>query len=85
MTEHQLKRRLATVLAMDAVGYSRMMSEDEEGTLRILAGHRQIIDEIIQSREGRIFNTGGDSVLAEFESPVEAVRCAVEIQSAPKK
>jgi class 3 adenylate cyclase len=69
---------------MDAVGYSRMMSDDEEGTLRTLAGHRQVIDEIIQSREGRIFNTGGDSVLAEFESPVEAVRCAVEIQAALK-
>jgi len=82
MNETPIKRRLATVLAADAVGYSRMMSEDEEGTLRVLAGHREIIDQIIASRDGRIFGTAGDSVLAEFESPVEAVRCAIEIQSA---
>jgi len=82
LDEIPLKRRLATVLAADAVGYSRLMSEDEEGTLRVLAGHREVIDAIIASREGRIFGTAGDSVLAEFASPVEAVRCAIEIQSA---
>lgn len=77
-----VKRKLAAILAADAVGYSRLMSADEEGTMRILAAHRAMIDGIIELQEGRIVNTAGDSVLAEFESPVQAVRCAVEIQDA---
>ena len=60
------------------------MSTDEEGTLRILAAHRAVIDGIIEFHEGRIINTAGDSVIAEFGSPVEAVRCAAEIQDALK-
>jgi len=79
-----LKRRLTTILATDAVGYSRLMSESEEETLRVLAAHRAVIDGIIQFHEGRILGTAGDSVLAEFASPVQAVRCAVEIQDALK-
>lgn len=84
MNSPPVTRKLASILAADAFGYSRMMSQDEEDTLRILAGHRTVIDGIIQSRQGRIFNTAGDSVLAEFVSPVEAVRCASEIQEALK-
>lgn len=80
----QIKRRLTAILSADAVSYSRMMSEDEEQTLRILADHRRIIDAIIQTHEGRIVNTAGDSVLAEFPSSVEAVRCAIEMQEALK-
>lgn len=79
-----VKRRLAAILAADAVGYSRMMGADEEGTLRLLAQQRAIIDGIIAVHHGRIINTAGDSVLAEFESAVEAVRCSVEIQDALK-
>jgi class 3 adenylate cyclase len=79
-----VKRRLTTILATDAVGYSRLMSESEEETARILAAHRAVIDGIIQFHDGRIFDTAGDSVLAEFGSPVQAVRCAVEIQDALK-
>jgi class 3 adenylate cyclase len=79
-----VKRKLAAILATDAVGYSKHMSTDEEGTLRILAAHRAVIDGIIEFHEGRIINTAGDSVIAEFGSPVEAVRCAVEIQDALK-
>jgi len=79
-----VKRRLAAILAADAVGYSRMMGADEEGTLRILAAHRTVIDGIIAFHHGRIVGTAGDSVLAEFESAVEAVRCAVEVQDALK-
>ncbi len=75
-----IKRRLTAILAADAVNYSRHMGEDEEGTLRELAAHRAVIDRIIEAHEGRIVGTAGDSVLAEFASPVEAVRCAVEIQ-----
>ena len=77
-----LKRKLAAILAADAVGYSRLMSADEEGTMKLLAAHRAVIDGIIAFHEGRIVNTAGDSVLAEFASPVQAVRCAVEIQDA---
>jgi class 3 adenylate cyclase len=79
-----VKRKLAAILATDAVGYSKLMSTDEEGTLKILAAHRAVIDGIIEFHEGRIINTAGDSVIAEFASPVEAVRCAVEIQDALK-
>ncbi len=77
-----LKRKLSAILAADAVSYSRKMSENEEGTMRVLSAHRAVIDGIIEFHEGRIANTAGDSVLAEFASPVEAVRCAVEIQDA---
>jgi class 3 adenylate cyclase len=84
MSATPVKRKLAAILAADAVGYSRMMGADEEGTLRVLAGHRIVIDEVIALHHGRIVGTAGDSVLAEFESAVEAVRCAVEIQDALK-
>jgi class 3 adenylate cyclase len=82
MGAEPLKRKLAAILATDAVGYSRHMAADEEGTLRILSAHRAVIDGIIEFHEGRILGTAGDSVLAEFASPVQAVRCAVEIQDA---
>ncbi len=84
MTSSPVKRKLAAILSADAYGYSRMMEADEEGTAKILAAHRAIIDGIIEFHEGRIVNTAGDSVLAEFASPIEAVRCAVEIQDALK-
>ncbi len=74
------KRRLATILAADVVGYSKLMAQDEEATVRILRSNREIIDKLIDRHEGRIFNTAGDAVLAEFGSAVEAVRCAISIQ-----
>lgn len=77
-----VKRRLTAILAADAVGYSARMAEDEERTLRTLAGHRNVIGGLIASHDGRIVGTAGDSVLAEFPSSVSAVRCAVEIQEA---
>ena len=79
-----VKRRLAVILAADAVGYSRLMEADEEGTLRVLAAHRAVIDGIIAFHDGRIIGTAGDNVLVEFDSAVEAVRCAVEIRDALK-
>jgi class 3 adenylate cyclase len=84
MSVNPVKRKLAAILAADAVGYSRMMAVDEEGTMKILSAHRSMIDGIIEFHEGRIINTAGDSVLAEFASPTQAVRCAVEIQDALK-
>jgi class 3 adenylate cyclase len=79
-----VKRRLTCILAADAVGYSQQMGRDEEGTIRVLAAHRAVIDGIITFHSGRIISTAGDSVLAEFGSVVEAVRCAVEVQEALK-
>ena len=79
-----VKRRLTCILAADAVGYSQQMGQDEENTIRVLSAHRAVIDGIITFHGGRIISTAGDSVLAEFSSVVEAVRCAVEIQEALK-
>jgi adenylate cyclase len=64
-------RKLTTILAPDVEGYSRLMGHDEEATLRTLKSYREIIDALIVRHEGRIFSTGGDSVLAEFGSAVE--------------
>ncbi len=80
MAKDRVQRRLAAILAADVAGYSRLMGVDEESTLRTLQSYREIIDRLIVRHEGRIFTTGGDSVLAEFASPVEAVRCAIAIQ-----
>jgi class 3 adenylate cyclase len=77
-----LERRLATILVADVFGYSRMMQVNEERTVKIFRGHREIFDELIRQHHGRIFNTAGDAVLAEFPSTVESVRCATEIQTA---
>jgi class 3 adenylate cyclase len=79
-----VKRRLTCILAADAVGYSQQMGQDEEGTIRVLSAHRAVIDGLIAFHGGRIMSTAGDSVLAEFASVVEAVRCAVELQEALK-
>ncbi len=75
-------RRLAAILAADVVGYSRMMGEDEAGTLSALkACRRELFDPMVQRFRGRIFKVIGDGILAEFPSIVDAVRCAVDIQS----
>ncbi len=79
-----MKRKIAAIFAADAVGYSRLVAADEEDALTRLAAARQIMDAIIARMKGRIFNTGGDSVLAEFPSAVDAVRCAIDIQNALK-
>ncbi len=76
----RVQRRIAAILAADVVGYSRLMGKDEEGTLSTLKTYREIIDGLIEHHEGRIFGSAGDSIIAEFASPVEAVRCATEIQ-----
>src|SRR6187200_1751368 len=76
----RVERRLAAIFAADVAGYSRLMSQDEVGTLRALAAHREIMDHFIAEHGGRIANTAGDSVLAEFPSVVDAVQCAVGIQ-----
>ena len=80
MAQDHQQRLLATILAADVFGYSRLMAEDEEYTLRTLKAYRVIVDRLINGHEGRIFHTAGDSVLAQFQSAVEAVRCAIAIQ-----
>src|SRR5262245_41693294 len=82
MPVNGVQRRMAAILAADVVGYSRLMGTDEEATLATLKTHREVIDGLISEHGGRIFGSAGDSVIAEFASPVEAVRCATEIQLA---
>jgi class 3 adenylate cyclase len=76
------ERRLVAIFAADVEGYSRLMGADEVETLRALTQRRTILDGLIASYRGRIANTAGDSVLAEFGSAVDAVQCAVEVQGA---
>jgi WD40 repeat protein/class 3 adenylate cyclase len=76
----RVRRRIAAIVAADVAGYSRLIGKDEELTLATLKAYREIIDGLIAHHEGRIFGSAGDSVIAEFASPVEAVRCATEIQ-----
>jgi len=77
-----LERKLATILSADIAEFSRLMGEDEEGTLRTFRGHKQVFESLVAMHRGRIFNTAGDAILAEFTSAVEAVRCATDIQAA---
>ena len=76
-----MDRKLCTILAMDVVGFSKMMSNDEVKTLEILKNRRSVIDTLIEEYNGKIFNTAGDSVFAEFLSPVKAAECAIQIHS----
>ncbi|MBR0827416.1 guanylate cyclase [Bradyrhizobium manausense] len=80
MTDDKMKRRLTTVLCADVHGYSRLMGADEAGTLEALRRCRTAIAGLVDRHDGRIVNTWGDAVIAEFASVVEAVQCAVEIQ-----
>ncbi|MCK1362372.1 adenylate/guanylate cyclase domain-containing protein [Bradyrhizobium sp. 199] len=80
MTDDKVKRRLTTVLCADVYGYSRLMEADETGTLETLRRYRTAIARLVERHDGRIVNTWGDAVIAEFASVVEAVQCAVEIQ-----
>jgi adenylate cyclase len=79
MTE-KVRRRLTTLLCADAAGYTRLMGADEAGTLATLRQRRAAMATLIERHEGRIVNTWGDAVIAEFSSVVEAVQCAIETQ-----
>ncbi len=80
--EHRVEQRLAEIFAADVAGYARLMGQDEVGTLRSLTVQREIMDRLIAEHGGRIANTAGDSVLAEFPSAVDAVQCAADVQEA---
>jgi adenylate cyclase len=84
MTPDQVKRKLAAILSADVKGYSRLMGEDEEWTLRTLNNYKGIIRTLVGEHRGRVVASPGDNVLAEFASVVDAVECAVEIQQVLK-
>jgi adenylate cyclase len=77
---HPIERKLAAILSADVVGYSRLMAEDEDATVRTLNAYREEIGLLVRQHRGRVVDTAGDSVLAEFPTATEAVRCGVEIQ-----
>src|SRR4029453_10687015 len=82
MEDRHTERKLAAILALDVAGYSHFMSQDEEGTLRGLMAHLgELIEPRIAAHRGRIVKRTGDGLLVDFASTVEAVRCAIEIQS----
>jgi adenylate cyclase len=76
----KVRRRLTTLLCADAAGYTRLMGADEAGTLATLRRRRAAMATLIERHEGRVVNTWGDAVIAEFSSVVEAVQCAIETQ-----
>ena len=80
MTPQEVKRKLAAILSADVKGYSRLMGEDEKGTVRTLNAYKEVVTGLIQHHHGRVVDAPGDNVLAEFASVVDAVECAVEIQ-----
>jgi adenylate cyclase len=79
-----MERKLAAIFSTDVAGYSRLMGDDEEATIRTLTACRAVISSLIQHHRGRVVDSPGDNMLAEFVSVVDAVRCAVEIQHALK-
>ena len=81
----EVKRKLATILAADCVGFSKHMETQEEKTLLSLKECRDIIDPVINKFSGRIFHTAGDSIIAEFDSPVGATNASIEFQKAIKE
>jgi adenylate cyclase len=82
MEPHRVERRLAAILSADVKGYSRLMGEDEVATIRTLTAYRQVIATLVEQHRGRVVDSPGDNLLAEFSSAVEAVQSAVEIQQA---
>ncbi len=80
MTAQEVKRKLAAILSADVKGYSRLMGEDEVGTIQTLNTYKELMANLIQHHHGRVVDAPGDNLLAEFASVVDAVECAVDIQ-----
>jgi adenylate cyclase len=80
MTQEGFKRKLTAILSADVEGYSRLMSEDEEATVRTLTTYREVMTTLIQQHNGKVLDSPGDNLLAEFASVVDAVQCAVSVQ-----
>src|SRR6201981_655108 len=79
-----MERKLTAIFSAEVKGYSRLMGVDEEATIRTLTAYRAVISSLIQQYRGRVVDSPGDNLLAEFASVVDAVRCALEIQQALK-
>ena len=80
MADERAKRKLTAILSADVKGYSRLMGEDEEATVRTISAYREVMTGFIDEQNGRVVDAKGDNLLAEFPSVVDAVRCAVKIQ-----
>ena len=80
MATDDFKRKLTAILSADAKGYSRLMGDDEEATVSTIRAYREAIGSVVQRHRGRVVDSPGDNILAEFSSVVDAVRGAVEIQ-----
>jgi adenylate cyclase len=80
MAEEGFKRKLAAILSADVVGYSRLMENNEEATIKSINAYRKSISTLVEQHRGRVVDSPGDNVLAEFSSVVDSVKCAVEIQ-----
>jgi adenylate cyclase len=81
MADEGFKRKLTAVLSADAVEYSRLMAEDEAATVKTIASYREIMSSLIKQHRGRVVDSPGDNMLAEFSSVVDAVQCAVAMQN----
>jgi adenylate cyclase len=81
MPDEGFKRKLTSILSADAVGYSRLMEDDEEATVRTLTSYREVIATLIKQHNGMVVDSPGDNLLAEFVSVVDAVQCAVSVQN----
>jgi hypothetical protein len=75
-----MERKLAAIFSADVKGYSRLMGDDEIATVRTLTAYREVMTALIHTRHGRVVDSPGDNLLAEFASVVDAVQCATEIQ-----
>ena len=80
MTQEGFKRKLTAIFSADVEGYSRLMGEDEEATVRTLTTYREVLATLIQQHNGKVVDSPGDNLLAEFASVVDAVQCAVAVQ-----
>jgi TolB-like protein/class 3 adenylate cyclase/Flp pilus assembly protein TadD len=81
MAQEGFKRKLTAILSADAVGYSRLMAEDETATVTTIASYREIMASLVKQHRGRVVDSPGDNLLAEFSSVVDAVQCAVAVQN----
>ena len=80
MAQEGFKRKLTAILSADAVGYSRLMLDDEEDTVRTISSYRNVITDLVRQHSGKVIDSTGDNLLAEFASVVDSVQCAVAVQ-----
>ena len=85
MVDKKILRKITVIFVTDVVGFSKMMEANEDQTLQSFLACKEILDKLFEEHSGRIFNTAGDSVLAEFQSAVSAMVCAAEFQKLIKQ